>query len=255
MKPAPKAIPIGLQLYSVRAECAKDLPGAVQAVAKMGYQGVEFAGYYGRSAADLRKMLDDLGLRCCGTHIGLPTLLGDALQPTIEFNLALGNRFLIVPSLPPERRSSKQAWLDTAKLFDEVAEKLRPHGLRVGYHNHTAEFTPLEGEIPWDIFCANTRKEVVTQLDIGHAARAGHDPVAVLKRYPGRAATVHVRDHSAAKPGALIGEGEIKWKEFIQTCRTAAGTEWFIIEQEGASGLTPMDAVSACLANLKKLLV
>src|SRR5690348_17657100 len=92
-------IPFGLQLYSVRDECAKDLDGTVAAVAKMGYKAVEFAGYYGRDAKSLRKLLDDVGLKCCGTHIGLDTLLGDNLPKTIEFNHTLGNQFLIVPSL------------------------------------------------------------------------------------------------------------------------------------------------------------
>src|ERR1043165_9171538 len=79
-------IPFGLQLYSVRNECAKDLDGTVAAVAKMGYKAVEFAGYYGRDAKSLRKLLDDVGLKCCGTHIQLDTLLGDKLEPTVEFN-------------------------------------------------------------------------------------------------------------------------------------------------------------------------
>src|SRR5882762_10592668 len=95
-----KSIPFGLQLYSVRNECAKDLVGTVTAVAKMGYKAVEFAGYHGRDAQTLRKLLDDLGLKCCGTHIGLDTLLGEKFDKTIEFNKILGNPFLIVASLP-----------------------------------------------------------------------------------------------------------------------------------------------------------
>src|SRR5438094_6516248 len=107
-------IPIGLQLYSVREDAAKDLPGVLKAVAKMGYEGVEFAGYYGHSAQDVRKMLDDNGLKCCGGHLGLDTLLGDALPATIEYQQTLGNKFLIVPGLGPQRTNSKAAWLETA---------------------------------------------------------------------------------------------------------------------------------------------
>ena len=94
-----KKIPIGLQLYSVRTECARDLPGTISAVGKMGYKAVEFAGYYNRDAKTLRKLLDDAGLKCCGTHIGLETLLGDNLSKTVEFNQTLGNQFHIVPGL------------------------------------------------------------------------------------------------------------------------------------------------------------
>ncbi len=127
-----KKIPIALQLYSVRDDCAKDLPGVLRAVGKMGYQGVEFAGYHGRKADELCKMLDDNGLRCCGTHTGLDTLTGDALKSTAEFNATLGNQFLIVPGLPAVNTASVQALVDTAKLLTELAEKVRALDLRVG---------------------------------------------------------------------------------------------------------------------------
>src|SRR5213082_1497631 len=115
-------IPFGLQLYSVRNECAKDLDGTVAAVAKMGYKAVEFAGYYGRDAAALRKLLDDVGLKCCGTHIGLDTLLGDNLPKTVEFNQTLGNKFLIVPSLSGKYTKSRQGWEEAADIFSELAD-------------------------------------------------------------------------------------------------------------------------------------
>ena len=115
-------VPIGLQLYSVRKECERDLPGVIAAVAKMGYKGVEFAGYYNRSAKELCKMLDDNGLKCCGTHTGLDTLLGDNLARTIEFNKTLGNKYLVVPGMPAKYRESHQAWLNTAKLFKGIDE-------------------------------------------------------------------------------------------------------------------------------------
>src|SRR5262245_8459992 len=161
-------IPWGLQLYSVRNECAKDLVATVTAVAKMGYKGVEFAGYHGRDAKTLRKLLDDVGLKCCGTHIGLDTLLGDNLAKSIEFNQTLGNKFLIVPSLPAKYTKSRQGWLDAAEVFNELADKVKPVGMRVGYHNHSIEFNPLEGEKPWDTFFNRTKKEVVIQFDTGN---------------------------------------------------------------------------------------
>src|SRR5260370_1704182 len=110
-------IPFALQLYSVRNECAKDLDGTVAAVAKMGYKAVEFAGYYGRDAKSLRKLLHDLGLNCCGTTLGLDTLLGDNLPKTVEVNHTLGNPFLIVPSLPGQYTKNRQRWQEAADLF------------------------------------------------------------------------------------------------------------------------------------------
>src|SRR5688500_14634647 len=161
-KGAPMAkIPIGLELYSVREDCARDLPGTLAAVAKMGYEGVEFAGYHNRTAPELRKMLDDLGLKCCGTHTGFNTLMGDELPRTIEFNQILGNKYLIVPGLPEQNRSSRAAWLETARLMNEAADRAAPHGMQVGYHNHGVEFQPMEGELPWDTFFSNTKPEVI----------------------------------------------------------------------------------------------
>src|SRR5262245_36396270 len=116
-------IPLGVQLYSVRKECEKDLPGTLNAVAKIGYKAVECAGYYGRDAKTLRKLLDDAGVKCCGTHTPFDTILGDKLARTIEFNQTLGNINLIVPSLPEKNRKTKEDWQKTADLFSEAAEK------------------------------------------------------------------------------------------------------------------------------------
>jgi len=245
-------IPIGVQLYSVRKLCAEDLPGTLAGLAKAGYQGVEFAGYHGRTAKELRKLLDDNGLRCCGTHTGLNTLLGDELPRTIEFNQILGNPYLVVPSLPEKYRSSRQAWLDTAKLFAELAEKVRPHKMRVGYHNHAVEFKPMEGEIPWDIFFQNTSRDVIMQIDTGNCMSGGGDPIAYIRKYPGRAVTVHIKEYSATKRDAIIGEGDINWKEFFAACEGVGGTEWYIVEEE--SGAYPgLEAVTRSLQNLRKM--
>ena len=254
-KPAPRKrgqkIPVGLQLYSVRADCGKDTEGTIAAVAKMGYQGVEFAGYYGKSAKQMRKILDDNGLKCCGTHAQLDTLLGDKLEGTIEFNKIIGNKYLVVPGLPGKYRESLQAWKDTAKLFNELAEKVKPHGMQVGYHNHSAEFKATDGELPWDVFMSNTKKEVIMQLDVGNAMGGGADPLPYLYRYPGRATTVHVKEFCKAKPNALIGEGDVNWKAFFALCRAVGETEWFIVEYE-RQGLPPLKSVELCLKNLKK---
>jgi len=248
-------IPVALQLYSVREDCARDLPGTLETVAKMGYEGVEFAGYYGRSADELRKMVDNLGLRVAGTHIGINTLLGDELKRTIEYNRILGNRFLIVPGLPENMRSSKAAWLETARLMNEIAEKVRSEGMRVGYHNHAIEFQPMEGDLPWDVFFGATVPDVVMQLDTGNAMYGGVRPdgiLEILKRYPGRAATVHLKEFSSTNKQALIGEGEMKWKEFFSLCETIGGTEWYIVEQESYA-FPPLECARRCIKNLRKM--
>jgi sugar phosphate isomerase/epimerase len=224
----------------------------LDAVAAMGYDGVEFAGYYGRSAAELREMLDARNLRCAGTHTGLHSIVGDELAATAEFNRTIGNRFLIVPGLPAERRSSRAAWLETAQIFTEAAARAAEHGMLVGYHNHAIEFREMDGELPWDTFFANTPKEVVMQVDIGNALHGGGNPVPYIARYPGRAITVHLKEHSATNDKALVGEGDVNWQEVFELCESVGGTEWYIVEQESYA-YTPLECVDRCLRNLRAM--
>ncbi len=249
-------IKIALQLWSVREDCARDLEGTLQAVADMGYEGVEFAGYYGRTAEELRRILNDLGLEVAGTHISIDTLIGDKLKETVEFNRILGNKFLIVPSLPEDMRNSKTAWLKTAELMNKIAEELKPEGMRVGYHNHAIEFKPINGELPWYIFFDAAKPEVIMQLDTGNAMQGGassEDVLNVIRRYPGRAVTVHLKEYSSKKEEVLLGEGEMKWKEFINLCETIGGTEWYIIEQE-VYPYPPLECAKRCIENLKAII-
>jgi sugar phosphate isomerase/epimerase len=240
-------IPVGLQLYSVREQCAKDLPGTLAAVAKIGYKGVEFAGYHGRSAKELRKLLDDLGLVACGTHTALETVLDDKLAETVEFNLTLGNPYLIVPWMEAK---SKQAWLDHAKRFDELADKVKPKGLWVGYHAHAHDFDKFDGVTAWDLFFGNTKAAVVMQLDTGNCREGGADPVAVLEKYPGRAKSIHIKP-SGAGPEAAIGEDKVDWAGVFAFCEGKGATQWYVVEHETSKD--PLDAVKRDYEALRKL--
>jgi sugar phosphate isomerase/epimerase len=244
-------VPVGLQLYSVRGECGKDLPGTLAAVAKIGYKGVEFAGYYGRKAEDLRKLLDDNGLVCCGTHTGWNTITGDKLKDTIEFNKTLGNKFLIVPGgLPAKTFTSVEGCKDTAKIFNEQSAKAREAGMYVGYHAHGGDFKKIGNETAWDVLFSSTDKDVVMQMDVGNCLGGGGDPYATIKKFPGRTLTIHLKEHGGAK-GAALGDGEVKWKEVFELCETVGGTQWYVVEHE--TGANPIESVKACFENLKKM--
>jgi sugar phosphate isomerase/epimerase len=242
-----KKIPIGLQLYSLRDQCKTDLPGMLSAVSKIGYKGVEFAGYHGRTAKELRKMLDDNGLVACGTHTPYESVLPDKLSETIEFNRTIGNKFLIVPWMTGK---SRQEWLDKAKLFNELAAKVKPGGMWVGYHAHAHDFEKFDGESAWDAFFGNTKQEVIMQLDTSNCCDGGADPVAVLKKYPGRVRSIHIKAHGGG-PDAVIGEDKVNWSEVLQFCETKGGTQWYVLEHE--SSKDPLDAVTRSFAALKKL--
>ncbi len=254
---ARKKIPIGVQLYSVGSAAKADLPGTLAGIKKIGYDAVEFAGYYNKTAKELRQLLDDNGLKACGTHIGLNTMTGDQLQPTIEFSQVLGTPFLIAPSLSKTNMASLDAWAKTADTFNEIAAKLKPLGMAVGFHNHTVEFTLVEGQIPLEYFYTRTSKDVVMQLDVGHWVQAGADPIALLNKFAGRARTVHVKEWNpilwAAKKGYVVGEGEVKWPAVLRACETVGGTEWYVIEEE-TRAFEGLDGIDKSIQSLKKLL-
>jgi sugar phosphate isomerase/epimerase len=230
--PAARQIPVALQLFSVRKQCEKDLPGTLAQVAGMGYQGVELAGYYGRSANDFRRLLVSQALPCCAAHVPYESLLGGRLQQTIEFQQELGNRTLIVPGLPESATRSRTAWVDAARQFTNIAAILRAHGMRIGYHNHAVEFEPLQGERPWDMFFRHTTSDVLIELDLGNAGYGGADPVAALKQFPGRVRFVHVKDYTASQPDLMVGQGEMNWREFFPASEKVAGTVWYVIEHD-----------------------
>jgi sugar phosphate isomerase/epimerase len=251
-KPARGVIPVALQVYSVRVAAEKDLAGTLAKVAKMGYEGVEFAGWYGHSARDIRKILDDNHLVCCGSHTPWEDLSDAKLADTIAFNKTIGNKYLICPWLEPDKTDPKAGWLKYAQRFNELAAKIKPQGMQVGYHNHAHDFAPVDGTTGWDLLAGNTRKDVIMQFDTGNALDGGGDPLVYLARYPGRATTIHIKEHSKTNPKALIGEGDINWAKVLQLCRRG-GTKWYIIEEE-KEGLDPLTAVDLSLKNFKKLI-
>jgi len=249
---------IGVQLYSVRQECQRDLDAALEQVAAMGFEGVEFAGYhkYAGRASELKSRLDALKLKAAGTHIGLATLQGDALKSTIDFHQAIGCRFLIVPGdrtfTDPEK---SKALADT---FNQLAATLKPLGMACGYHNHVAEFKKDGDKTYWDLFAERTGPDVILQQDCGWTLAAGFDPVAYIKKYPGRTRTAHfkpmVREGETGKK-AILGQDSADWSAIYAACTSAGGTEWVVVEQEiYPDGKTPMECTQESLAGLKKLL-
>jgi len=260
--PAPackvRRIPIALQLYSVRGDCKQNFDAALDEVAGMGFEGVEFAGYYGYAgkAAELRERLDALKLKAAGTHISLDTMQGDALKSTIEFHQAIGCRFLIVPGNPAFTDPEKSKPL--ADTFNQLAATLKPLGMFCGYHNHTGEFKKDGDKTYWDLFAERTSKDVILQQDCGWTWAAGFDPAAYVLKYPGRTKTAHikptVRKEDIAKK-AILGQDSVDWPAVLTACASKGGTEWFVLEQESyPDGKTPMACTRESLAGLKALL-
>lgn len=255
---AGKKLPIAVQLYSVRGDCAKNFDAALEEVAKMGFDGVEFAGYhsYNGKPKELRQRLDDLNLKVAATHIGTNNFRGDALQKAIDFHQTIGCKFLIVPGDGDFTHPEKSKAL--AETFNQATEVLKPLGMACGYHNHTSEFKKDGDKTYWDLFAERTTKDVVLQQDCGWTAAAGLDPVEIMKRYPGRMKSTHFKPtvlKGAEGKKAILGQDSVDWAAVYAGCCEFGGTEWVTVEQETyPDGKTPMECTALSLAGLKKLI-
>ncbi|MBN2450863.1 MAG: sugar phosphate isomerase/epimerase [Lentisphaeria bacterium] len=254
-------IPIGLELYSVRQDFAADPLGTLKAVAAMGYEGVEFAGPAKLSGAELGEMLRATGLVCCGWHTPYAAVQPDTLAATIALNQAVGNRYVIIPGLPGNLVQSLDDWVRMAGFFNQLAASLKPHGMLTGYHNHHTEFQVRDGGRPWDAFFGNAAPDVIMQLDLGNAMHGGAEVMQILRDYPGRCQTIHLKPYSrkAAETGGghagfrpIIGDDDVPWNEVFRFCETAGRTEWYIVEYE-SDAYPPLEAVERCLKALKAM--
>jgi len=251
-------IPVALQLYSVRNDCKANFDAALEQVAAMGFEGVEFAGYYNytENPAGLAARLKALKLKAAGTHVRMDALRGDALKRTIDFHQAIGCRFLVVPGDAAFTDPEKSKAL--AEEMNAVAATLKPLGMATGYHNHVNEFKTDGGKTFWDLFAERTTKDVILQQDCGWTMAAGHDPAAYIRKYPGRTRTTHfkptVREGDTGKK-AIFGQDSVDWKPVYDACLAVGGTEWIVLEQEVyPDGKSPMDCTRESLAGLRKLL-
>jgi len=256
-KPAVKKYPIGLELYSVRGELARDLPNTLRTVAKMGYEVVEFyAPYYDWKipyAKQVRTLLDDLGLRCHSTHNHIESFTpGATMDKAIELNQILGS-WLIVLAMAPNGTDTFQNWLKLSGQLTTAVEMFKPHGLSAGFHNHQTEWTPLEGGLrAMDVLAANTPKEFVLQLDVGTCVNAGADPVAWINANPGRIKVIHLKDWAPGERTdeksyrVLFGEGVSPWKKIFAAVESTGGVEYYLMEQEG-SRFPEFETAQRCL--------
>jgi sugar phosphate isomerase/epimerase len=250
---APKSkIPVGLELYSVRDELKKDPEGTVRAVAKMGYQDVEFyAPYFDWSeqqARQMRKLLDDLGIHCYSTHNDEDFFSAQKIDKARDFNKILGARYMVQSWSDP--KPGLDGWKKVADNLNAAADKLESSGLKVGYHNHDAEWKPVEGKRPIEVIAGNTKSSVMMQLDVGTCLEAGADPVAWIKANPGRIRSIHCKDWSpdpSVGYKTLFGEGKADWKGIFEVAENGGGVEFYLIEQEG-SRYPELETARRCLA-------
>jgi sugar phosphate isomerase/epimerase len=248
---ASSAIPVGLELYSVRDALKKDPEGTVRAVAQMGYQAVEFYAPYFEwteaQAKQMRKVMDALGIRCYSTHNDSDYFDADKIKHARDLNLILGCKYVVLAWTDP--KTGVDGWKAVADKLNAAAEILEPSGLKPGYHNHQAEWAAVSGQRPIEIIAKSTKPSVMLQLDVGTCLEAGADPVAWIRANPGRIRSIHCKEWSP-EPGkgykVLFGEGVADWKGIFLAAESVGGIEYYLIEQEG-SQFPELETARKCL--------
>ena len=236
---------VAVQLYSIHKYIkGKDgLAKALQEVAKIGYKGVEFAGYYGASADELKKMLADAGLVACGTHVGRAEFGPDKIKATCEFNLAYGNSFICCPgggNFPGKGENLDDFMKMLVDYYNTAAETAATYGCKIGLHNHKGEFERKlsNGQTYWDYFFSQTADNVCMEQDVGWTTAAGRDPCIQYAKYPHRSPTLHAKENGmgSKKFDAILGQpGDgavgVAWDRLFPVT-DADGVKWYVVECE-----------------------
>ena len=263
------ALPVALQLYSVRWDMEKDFDGTLAAVKALGYDGVEFAGLFGHTAAEVKALCEKHGLTPVSAHVPFADMMAD--PALLDVYAEIGCEFVVIPYLTEEYRPGQPRFaqvIEGAKLLGEKAKAL---GLKLCYHNHDFEFVKIDGEYALDILYREVSAELLqTQLDTCWVKVAGEDPVKYLRKYAGRCEVVHLKDFVGEKTAnmyALIGIDEKEEKktafEFrpvgfgrqdipaIVAASAESGAKWLVVEQDQPSmGLTPIQCAEKSLGYL-----
>lgn len=270
------AFKIGLQVYSIREDAEKDFAGAMRRVKEMGYDGVELAGTYGLSAAQVKDVLAKVGLEAISAHVPLDDMVKDP-DGTFAFYREIGCRFVAVPWLGAERRPGTDGFARTVEQINELGAVSRKYGITLLYHNHDFEFEKIEGEYALDLlYRVIPAEHLETEIDTCWVKVGGEDPAAYIRKYAGRAPIVHLKDfhmeNGADKDGMYeligvdkkakktstfefrpVGHGMQSFPEIIEASE-AAGAGWLVVEQDRPSlGLSPMECADISRKYLRSI--
>jgi sugar phosphate isomerase/epimerase len=248
-------IPVGLELFSVRADLKADPMGTLTYIAEMGYQCVEFfAPYYEWTpeyAHSMRVKLDELKLKCHSTHNTLQSFSPKGIDKAIELNNILGSSFVVCAN--PGNVTTLDGWKSVAQILNTANDRMAKSKLHAGYHNHDLEWKPIDGTVPMELLAKSTDKSVMLQLDVGTCLEAGRNPVEWINANPGRIRSLHLKDWSPEKGyKVLFGEGVAPWKEIFAAAESKGGVEFYLIEQEG-SRYSEKETAALCLKDYKQM--
>ncbi len=242
---------ISVQLYTVRRLMRENFEKTIADVAKVGYSQVEFAGYYDRSAKEVRNILDRNGISSPSTHVGLNLVQGDSLKSLIEFAKIVGHEYLIVPFLEPEQRETLDQYKKLTEKFNKIGEECKKADLKFAYHNHEFEFKPIDGVVPLDIMLNESDADLFNiQMDLYWAIDGGAKPIDYFKRYPGRFPLCHVKDMTKDGQMVDVGQGEVDFAAIFAHSELA-GLEYYVVEHDQPEN--PLESISNSYETLRNM--
>lgn len=269
------SLPVGVQIYSVREEAAADFEGTLKRIKEYGYDGVEFAGLYGRSPEEVRALCQSIGLVPVSAHVPYADMVADP-EGVLGQYARIGCSYVAIPYLTPDLRPGTPGFgqvVENAAKLGRVAHSL---GMQLLYHNHDFEFTRLDGEYALDLLYRSVPADLLqTEFDTCWVKVAGEDPVAYLDRYAGRSPVVHLKDFAGSRSENMykligikddekqasqekfafrpVGKGVQDWPPILEAS-VRAGAKWLVVEQDSPSlGLTPLESIRESRAYLKTL--
>lgn len=244
---------VGVQLYTVRRELEADFEGTLAKVAALGFREVEFAGYYGRTPAQVKAVLARNNLAAPSAHFQSVVASG-GVRDAIEAAQTIGHKYLVYAWLPPEERKSLDDYKRLVERLNRAGEECMRAGIQFGYHNHDFEFAPMEGRIPYDLILEGTDTRLVKmELDLYWITKGGQSPLAYFRKHPGRFPLVHVKDMDSTPERYFteVGRGTIDFKEIFAASKQA-GIKHYFVEQDETPA-SPFDSIKASIDYLKRL--
>ena len=245
---------IGLQLYSIKELTNQDFLGTLEKVSKIGYDGVEFAGYFNTPAKDLKKALDSFGLKAAGSHVGIDLIM-ENLDAVIDYSLEIGDPYIICPGLPEHLRNSADAWKKLADMFNKYGEKCKKNNIQFSYHNHAFEFEKFDGKFGLDILLENSDPDLVhLELDTFWVEYCGLRSVDFIEKYKERCSILHIKDMKSLdqKVNTEIGKGIMDFNE-ITSLGKKYNVKWYTVEQEEFE-IPQLQSIEESLKYLKSIL-
>lgn len=244
---------IGLQLYTVRTEMTKDVEATLAKVAAVGYQEVEFAGYFNRTPDQIRSALKASGLTAPSSHVAYDSIIKGEWDRVLGEAAAIGHQYVVVAWVDETERKTIDGWKVVAQRLNAAAEAARKAGLRLAYHNHSYEFEPLEGRVPYDVLLAESDPHLVLlEMDLYWVTRGGRDPLEYFAAWPGRIRMVHVKDSKGPPDHVMadVGAGTIQWAKILARHKQA-GIEHYFVEHDEPTD--PWASVTASYRYLRAL--